>query len=101
MKALLPLGVFPPLAHQGGWDESLLVIGPLAVIGFALWVANKRVASQLAKGTDGPSPEARPGPEGAQTGTATGAQAGSATGAQAGSGDPDGGPDASADAADR
>ena len=31
------------LAHQGGWDEILLVAGPIAVIVFALWRATKRV----------------------------------------------------------
>lgn len=35
------------LAHQGGWDEILLVVGPLALIGVLLWLANKRVAAQL------------------------------------------------------
>lgn len=34
-------------AHQGGWDEALLVIGPLAVIGGLLYLANKRVNAQL------------------------------------------------------
>ncbi len=36
------------LAHQGGWDEILLVVGPLAVIALLLWVANRRVSAQLA-----------------------------------------------------
>lgn len=35
------------LAHQGGWDEILLVVGPLALIGLLLWVANRRVTAQL------------------------------------------------------
>ena len=35
------------IAHQGGWDEVLLVAGPLAVIGGALWLANRRVSAQL------------------------------------------------------
>jgi len=34
-------------AHQGGWDEVLLVGGPLVVIGAALWLANRRVSAQL------------------------------------------------------
>ena len=34
-------------AHQGGWDELLLVAGPLLLIGGALWLANKRVSGQL------------------------------------------------------
>lgn len=35
------------VAHQGGWDEILLVVGPLALVGLALWVVNRRVAAQL------------------------------------------------------
>lgn len=35
------------IAHQGGWDEILLVGGPLAVIAAALWLANRRVSAQL------------------------------------------------------
>jgi uncharacterized membrane protein len=31
------------LAHQGGWDEVLLVAGPILVIAFVLWRATKRV----------------------------------------------------------
>lgn len=43
----IPVGVFP-LAHQGGWDEILMVVAPLAVIGGLLWMANKRVSAQIA-----------------------------------------------------
>jgi hypothetical protein len=35
------------LAHQGGWDEILLIAGPLLLIGVALWIANRRVSAQL------------------------------------------------------
>lgn len=31
------------LAHQGGWDEILLVAGPIAVIVGLLWVAKRRI----------------------------------------------------------
>jgi hypothetical protein len=31
------------IAHQGGWDEILLVAGPMLSIGFVLWRATKRV----------------------------------------------------------
>lgn len=31
------------VAHQGGWDEILLVIAPIAVISGLLWVAKRRV----------------------------------------------------------
>jgi len=30
------------LAHQGGWDEVLLVLLPIALFAFLLYVANKR-----------------------------------------------------------
>lgn len=56
MKAWPTPGLFPIIAHQGGWDEILMVVGPLLVVGGALWVANRRVASQLADGA-GPKPD--------------------------------------------
>jgi hypothetical protein len=37
------------LAHQGGWDEILLVAGPILVIVLVLWKATQRaerIASQ-------------------------------------------------------
>jgi len=30
------------LAHQGGWDEILLVVGPVALVGGLLWMAKRR-----------------------------------------------------------
>jgi hypothetical protein len=33
------------LAHQGGWDEILLVLGPILVIGGLLYLAKKRVSA--------------------------------------------------------
>jgi len=30
------------LAHQGGWDEILLVALPVLALGALLWVANRR-----------------------------------------------------------
>lgn len=33
----------PMIAHQGGWDEILLVLGPIAVIVGLLMVARRRV----------------------------------------------------------
>lgn len=35
------------LAHQGGWDEILFVLTPIALFAALLYVANKR-ASRLA-----------------------------------------------------
>jgi cyanate permease len=43
----LPVPPSPVFAHQGGWDEMLMVVGPLAVVGILLWLANKRVEAQL------------------------------------------------------
>jgi hypothetical protein len=31
------------LAHQGGWDEILLIAGPIVVIVGLLWLAKRRV----------------------------------------------------------
>lgn len=36
------------LAHQGGWDEILLVVGPIAILGGLLVLANRR-ADRLAE----------------------------------------------------
>ena len=36
------------LAHQGGWDEILLVAGPLAAFSAVLWLANRRANVRLA-----------------------------------------------------
>lgn len=33
------------IAHQGGWDEILLVLGPIAVIVGLLMLARKRVGA--------------------------------------------------------
>lgn len=32
------------IAHQGGWDEILLVLAPIAIFAGLLFVANKRAA---------------------------------------------------------
>jgi hypothetical protein len=34
------------LAHQGGWDEILLVVAPMVVVGGLLWIAKRRVDRQ-------------------------------------------------------
>lgn len=44
------------IAHQGGWDEALLVLGPLIVIGGLLWLANRRVNAQLDEHDDVTTP---------------------------------------------
>lgn len=30
------------LAHQGGWDETVIVLAPIAVLADLLWLANRR-----------------------------------------------------------
>lgn len=47
--ALNALDPFPLFAHQGGWDEILIVALPLLLIGGLLYVANKRVDAKLAE----------------------------------------------------
>ncbi|MBT8241470.1 MAG: hypothetical protein KJN63_09610 [Acidimicrobiia bacterium] len=43
-------------AHQGGWDEALLVIGPLVIIGGLLHLANRRLKKRLAELESRPEP---------------------------------------------
>ncbi|MCC6435170.1 MAG: hypothetical protein IT196_09090 [Acidimicrobiales bacterium] len=48
------------LAHQGGWDEILMVAGPLLVVGGLLVLANRRAKAHLAAVTeDAPTPAER------------------------------------------
>ena len=42
------------LAHQGGWDEALFAIGPLAVFAALLAVANRRASRTLPMPSDAP-----------------------------------------------
>lgn len=48
--AVLASGVV--LAHQGGWDEALMVVTPIALFAGLLWVATRRAAP--------PAEDARP-----------------------------------------
>jgi hypothetical protein len=52
------------IAHQGGWDEILLVLGPIAVIVGLLMLARKRVeaaeqAKSAARGQKPPPPKVK------------------------------------------
>jgi hypothetical protein len=40
------------IAHQGGWDEILLVLGPIAVIICLLTLARKRVDAAQQKSVE-------------------------------------------------
>ena len=42
------------LAHQGGWDEMLMVAAPVGLFVFLLWVANARAARQRDAGAPEP-----------------------------------------------
>lgn len=56
------------VAHQGGWDEALFVLVPVAIFGLLLWLANRRAArrlaaydaAQAAEGAEGAEGEAGP-----------------------------------------
>lgn len=41
--------VFSVIAHQGGWDEILLIAGPMLVIGWLLVIAKRRVDAAAEK----------------------------------------------------
>ena len=51
---MVPAPLLTVLAHQGGWDEILLVAGPLAVLAVLLVVANRRVQGQVREPTSAP-----------------------------------------------
>jgi hypothetical protein len=56
------------LAHQGGWDEMLMVLIPIGAFTLLLMLANRRAkAAQVARGAGGhpaASPAADDGPSG-------------------------------------
>lgn len=43
------------VAHQGGWDEALVVALPIAAFALILWLANRR-AARLQEERDRPPP---------------------------------------------
>lgn len=53
------------LAHQGGWDEALLVASPVLVFAGIVWNAKRRAARQAQRGggdsSDCPSGDAAAG----------------------------------------
>mgnify|MGYP001796179000 CR=1 FL=1 len=50
--------IFGLVAHQGGWDEALLIAGPIAAIAGLLMLAKKRVdaAAEMAAADSAPEP---------------------------------------------
>jgi hypothetical protein len=59
------------LAHQGGWDETLVVAIPIALFALLLVIANRRATRALAErdaapaGDEGDDPPDAPPPPGA------------------------------------
>jgi hypothetical protein len=49
--------VLAALAHQGGWDEVLLVLAPLSIFALLLYVANARATRQLESRRQAAEPE--------------------------------------------
>lgn len=48
------LSMIAVLAHQGGWDEILLVLGPILIIAGLLRLAKNRVEREQDDGPDRP-----------------------------------------------
>jgi hypothetical protein len=44
------------LAHQGGWDEMLMVLGPILVIVLLLRLAKRRADRTAGGGSEGEDP---------------------------------------------
>jgi hypothetical protein len=44
--------IAPVLGHQGGWDELLLVGGPIAVFALLLWFANRKARAQMERAAE-------------------------------------------------
>jgi len=53
------------LAHQGGWDEIMFILGPIAVVVLLLWLAKRRVDQipPLDRPADRPTDRPASGPE--------------------------------------
>ena len=70
----VPSAVSAILAHQGGWDEMLLVAAPIALLAGVLWLANRRAnriqaAARAAAAEPGEPGSAAPEPEHAPSDT--------------------------------
>lgn len=74
------------LAHQGGWDEILLVLTPVAMFAGLLWLANRRANAQLAARDEVPEDGSAAGSD-----EASGAGDAGGTGPDAGDDGPAGG----------
>ena len=68
------------LAHQGGWDEILLVLTPIALFAGLLWLANSRADKQVRQRQSPDEPT--DGDDGAATGDDTDTDDATGTGAR-------------------
>jgi cyanate permease len=48
------------LAHQGGWDEILLVLTPISLFAALLWLANRRANAELQRRAEAPDDDGEP-----------------------------------------
>lgn len=55
------------VAHQGGWDEVLLILTPVALFAALLWLANRRANKQRQDGRAG-EPDSHPSTPSTTTG---------------------------------
>jgi hypothetical protein len=55
------------LAHQGGWDEMLLVLGPILLVAGLLWLARRRVTRSAADAGADPGVDTGTGAAGDET----------------------------------
>ena len=63
VNAVAATGIPPAiLAHQGGWDEMLLVLGPIALVAGLLWLARRRVTRPPDDTVDGADEPHQPHP---------------------------------------
>lgn len=49
------------VAHQGGWDEAIFVVMPMAVLAALLWLAKRRADAEARREAGGARPEADEG----------------------------------------
>ena len=63
-----PVSAVAILAHQGGWDEILMVLGPIALMVVLLRLAKKRVQAKQALDTAPATKAAVPAASGKRSG---------------------------------
>ncbi len=67
--AILDAVIAVMIAHQGGWDEALLIAAPLTGLAALLWLANRRANRHLNSVVEQPDTIAAPDESGSATDT--------------------------------